>query len=235
MTDVAVRFGEADLTTCDREPIHIPGSIQPDGALLVVDRRTLAIEQAAGNTDELLGITIDEIVTFSVPDLVTSETETFIRSQLATPAALASPVIRLAVHSRHGSQPLDLTLHAVEGTAIIELEPARRTTTSAGDPIAQLKTLMAAIQSTASVDECCAAAATAMRAATGFDRAMVYRFLPDGSGVVAAEDATVGLSRFWDCTIPHRIFPSRPVSFIGATGCAQSPRSITSPRPWCRQ
>ena len=24
-----------DLTTCDREPIHIPGSIQPHGYLLV--------------------------------------------------------------------------------------------------------------------------------------------------------------------------------------------------------
>ena len=31
-----------DLTNCDREPIHIPGSIQPHGALLAVD----AIERA---------------------------------------------------------------------------------------------------------------------------------------------------------------------------------------------
>ncbi|MGN6725364.1 MAG: hypothetical protein ACTHLZ_05570, partial [Tepidisphaeraceae bacterium] len=26
-----------DLTNCDREPIHIPGSIQPHGALLVLN------------------------------------------------------------------------------------------------------------------------------------------------------------------------------------------------------
>jgi light-regulated signal transduction histidine kinase (bacteriophytochrome) len=31
MTQPAVKFGEADLNTCDREPIHIPGSIQPHG------------------------------------------------------------------------------------------------------------------------------------------------------------------------------------------------------------
>ena len=38
-------FGQADLTTCDREPIHIPGSIQPHGVLLVVDREDFSIRQ----------------------------------------------------------------------------------------------------------------------------------------------------------------------------------------------
>ena len=32
MTDATV-----DLTACDREPIHIPGAIQPHGLMLVVD------------------------------------------------------------------------------------------------------------------------------------------------------------------------------------------------------
>jgi two-component system, chemotaxis family, sensor kinase Cph1 len=209
VTDVAVRFGEADLTTCDREPIHIPGSIQPHGVLLVFDRGSLAIEQAAGNTAALLGIAVEEIVGLSVPDIVAPETEAFIRSQLGAPATLVAPIIRLEVRSRRGSQLLDLTLHAVEATAIIELELARRTTTSAGDPIAQLKSLMAAIQSTVGVEECCAAAATAMRAATGFDRAMVYRFLPDGSGVVAAEEATQGLESFLGLHYPASDIPKQ--------------------------
>ena len=50
MNQATVRFGEADLTTCDREPIHIPGSIQPHGVLLVLDRQTRTIEQVAGDT-----------------------------------------------------------------------------------------------------------------------------------------------------------------------------------------
>ena len=56
MGDEAVRFGEADLTTCDREPIHIPGSIQPHGMLLVVDRKALTVEQMAGDARSLLGV-----------------------------------------------------------------------------------------------------------------------------------------------------------------------------------
>jgi light-regulated signal transduction histidine kinase (bacteriophytochrome) len=45
-----VRFGEADLTSCDREPIHVPGSIQPHGVLIGLDPRTLEIVQVAGDT-----------------------------------------------------------------------------------------------------------------------------------------------------------------------------------------
>lgn len=209
MSDVAVRFGEADLTTCDREPIHIPGSIQPHGVLLVLDRQTLTVEQVAGDTTSLLGIGLERIVGTLVSVLFDAETHAFVKAQLAAPATLVAPIIRLEVRPLIGSLPLDLTLHAVDRTAIIELERAQRTTTSAGDPIAQLKTLVAAVQSTASVDECCAAAAKVMRVATGFDRAMVYRFLKDGSGVVAAEDASAGLESFLGLHYPASDIPKQ--------------------------
>ena len=133
-----VRFGEADLTTCDREPIHIPGSIQPHGVLLVIDRQGLAIEQVAGDTRFLLGIDPDRVPGLSVSTLLENDTEAFVNAQLSTAAAFVPPVMRLGVRSRSGLLPLDLTLHAMERTAIIELEPARRTMTGSGDPIAQL-------------------------------------------------------------------------------------------------
>ena len=44
-----------DLTTCDQERIHIPGAIQPHGALLVIDPVSETILQVAGDTDGLLG------------------------------------------------------------------------------------------------------------------------------------------------------------------------------------
>jgi light-regulated signal transduction histidine kinase (bacteriophytochrome) len=209
MSDDAIRFGEVDLTTCDREPIHIPGSIQPHGVLLVVDRQGLAIEQAAGDTRLLLGIDPQRVLELSVAKLLDTEAEGFVNAQLDAQARFVAPITRLGVRSRSGSLPLDLTLHAVDRTALLELEPARRTMTSAGDPIAQLKTLLAAVQVTASVDESCAAAATAMRTATGFDRAMVYRFLPDLSGVIVAEDARAGLESFLGLHYPASDIPQQ--------------------------
>jgi light-regulated signal transduction histidine kinase (bacteriophytochrome) len=35
-----VELPAPDLTNCDREPIHIPGSIQPHGVVLVLDQAT---------------------------------------------------------------------------------------------------------------------------------------------------------------------------------------------------
>ncbi|MDZ7680880.1 MAG: hypothetical protein U5J63_03995 [Fodinibius sp.] len=40
---------------CESEPIHIPGSIQPQGALLAVDRDNGEVLQASLNTEQYLG------------------------------------------------------------------------------------------------------------------------------------------------------------------------------------
>ena len=44
-----------DLSTCEREPIQIPGSIQPHGLLFVIDQSNDEILQAAGDAAQLLG------------------------------------------------------------------------------------------------------------------------------------------------------------------------------------
>jgi light-regulated signal transduction histidine kinase (bacteriophytochrome) len=177
--------------------------------LLVVDRQNLVVEQVAGDSMLLLGAKPEDVVGEQVARLLAGEAAEFVRTQLGASAAFVAPTMRLSVRSNRGLQTLDLTLHAVGRTAILELEQARRTQTSAGDPIAQLKTLAAAIQRTSSVEECSVAAAIAMRAATGFDRAMVYRFLPDGSGVVTAEDATPGLESFLGLHYPASDIPKQ--------------------------
>ena len=39
-----------DTTGCEREPIHIPGAIQPHGALIALTTPGLVVVQAAGQT-----------------------------------------------------------------------------------------------------------------------------------------------------------------------------------------
>jgi chemotaxis family two-component system sensor kinase Cph1 len=209
MNETVVKFGEADLTTCDREPIHIPGSIQPHGVLLVLDRQSQIVEQVAGDCKAMLGVEPMRILGAAMSELLEQDIDSFVRAQLASPSLSIAPLMRLGVRSRCGAPPLDLTLQAAGGTAIIELEPARRADTSVADPIEQLKSLLAAVQGTSTLQECCSAAAIAMRAATGFDRAMVYRFLPNGSGIVAAEDANSGLESFLGLHYPASDIPKQ--------------------------
>nr|WP_294566517.1 GAF domain-containing protein [uncultured Rhodopila sp.] len=50
MTDSRADAGAYDLTNCDREPIHIPGSVLPHGALPASDPDDLRIVHAGGDT-----------------------------------------------------------------------------------------------------------------------------------------------------------------------------------------
>ena len=49
-------FGTANLSNCEREQIHLAGSIQPHGALLVVSASDPIIVQASDNAAAYLGI-----------------------------------------------------------------------------------------------------------------------------------------------------------------------------------
>jgi light-regulated signal transduction histidine kinase (bacteriophytochrome) len=203
----AIRFGEADLSTCDREPIHIPGSIQPHGVMLVMDRTQRRIEQVAGDTRALLGLSQEQLLDQPIAELLDADSTRFVSEQLNLSSSAVAALTRLGVNAGGTTIPLDLTLQALDQTVVLELEPTQRTNSGGGDPIAQLKALLAVVQVTASVDESCAAAAAALRAVTGFDRAMVYRFLPDESGEVVAEDARPGLESFLGLHYPASDIP----------------------------
>ena len=53
-------FGQADLTNCERELIHLSGSVQPHGLLLVLSEPDLIVVQASSNVDALLGLEVWE-------------------------------------------------------------------------------------------------------------------------------------------------------------------------------
>ncbi len=81
MTALKLRYGlrrwmaeyiikQADLTNCDREPIHIPGAILPHGAMFFIDPITLRVLQVAGDTETLYGIRGDNLLGLSLDSLL---------------------------------------------------------------------------------------------------------------------------------------------------------------------
>lgn len=66
-TDNGVEKLGLDLTLCDSEPIHIPGSIQPHGLLLIADAKSLTVVAGAGALEnrldvDWLGKPLDELL-----------------------------------------------------------------------------------------------------------------------------------------------------------------------------
>ncbi|MBX9609461.1 MAG: GAF domain-containing protein [Gammaproteobacteria bacterium] len=209
MSDMNPQFGQADLTTCDREPIHIPGSIQPHGVLLVVDREDFSIQQYAGDTRFMIGVEPNRLSQVPLPALFDQNTVLLMAQRLHVPHTLVLPTVIFGISARTGALPLDATIHACANQAFIELEPARRSITASGDPLAQVKTMLAALSASNSVEETCEVAAHQVRETIGFDRVSVYRFLPDGSGVVIAEDRGDAIEGFLGLHFPISDIPQQ--------------------------
>ncbi len=209
MTTEEIRFGQVDLTTCDREPIHIPGSIQPHGVLLVVNRDDLGIVQYAGNTRFFLGVEPDRVLECTLSDVFEQPMLTSLVDHLRASTLSVEPIILLNLTTHSGQLTLTAALHAQGEHAIIELEPARSSRTASGDPLAQVKTMLAVLQSAQDVETCCRTAAAQVRAAIGFSRVMVYQFLHDGSGKVIVEDKEDSLNSFLDLHYPASDIPQQ--------------------------
>ncbi|GEO37957.1 signal transduction histidine kinase [Skermanella aerolata] len=206
MTAGEARFGKVDLTSCDREPIHIPGSIQAHGALLVVGGEDLVIRQFAGDTCLLLDVEPARLRSLTLADLFDDQVLDRIAGRPLAPVP-GLPAVLLGMMPRSGALPLDVTLHTQGSFSIIELEPAQRGAVPVGNPLSQVRAMLAALQSSDGFEACCTAAAIQMRSALGFDRVMVYQFLHDGSGRVVAESKADRLDGFLDLHYPASDIP----------------------------
>src|SRR5687767_3342530 len=92
MTETIPAFGQVDLTNCDREPIHIPGSIQAHGVLLAFDMETLEVVQVAGDTERLLGVSHGAALGGGIGALLGDAELARLRARLDRGAAVPRPL-----------------------------------------------------------------------------------------------------------------------------------------------
>lgn len=116
-------FGTLDLTTCDREPIHIPGSIQPHGVLLSLDPERFTILQRAGDVECVLGTTKDPLGQPLEAIFGEAEVSAAIRGLLADPVPATRPMFAFETVLRHNTEVLDAIAHVSDDVVVLELEP----------------------------------------------------------------------------------------------------------------
>jgi light-regulated signal transduction histidine kinase (bacteriophytochrome) len=195
-------FGQADLTNCERELIHLAGSVQPHGLLLALREPGLRIIQASANTQALLGLAAQSLLDQAVAELG-GDIHACIKRAREQPADLSEPAPLCCSMRAHG-EPRDFegTMHRVSspdgersGTVLlVELEPVRATHAQAqtvdlsGNPLREL--LGAAVQrlsAASTVGTLADGVVRCFRDMLGYDRVMVYKFDPDGHGKIIAE------------------------------------------------
>lgn len=190
-----------DLTTCDREPIHHIGAIQPVGFLVAVSA-DWSVSRISANAANYLGRPTAELLGASLRDIIERDAIHLIRNRLTSLQGADAVERAFSVQLRPGPDRFDLAIHRVEQTIVIEAEPSEPADgLNAGTMV---RSMLARMQGQASLAR---EAARLIKGLTGFDRVMIYRFHPDGSGEVIAERVIPGLEPFLGLRYPAEDIP----------------------------
>ncbi|RYU78795.1 ATP-binding protein [Hymenobacter persicinus] len=184
-TDESLLGAEINLTNCDREPIHIPGLIQPYGFLLCLHETTHRIVQASENTLERIGVAASDLVGGTLDQLLgparLAEIEQLLPTLTTDARLLGSRLDHVA-----GQPFYKIILHRYDQLLWLEFEPVDENAVPQLD-LPFLNNALGQMLGATRVLEFCQYAVEQVRAITGFDRVAIYRFAPDESGEVIAE------------------------------------------------
>jgi chemotaxis family two-component system sensor kinase Cph1 len=170
-----------DLTECVREPIHRLGGVQSYGALVALDGDRIAV--ASANAGAMLGV--EPLIGASLTQLLTGE-------QMATLSKLVDAdtgQTAMMPIELPGQRRFDVTVHRSEDLLVLEFEPAGPVVNEFAVFYAPIRQALVRLQRAGTVAEACQAAVREIRAFTGYDRVVAYRFESfDGPGEVIAEE-----------------------------------------------
>jgi chemotaxis family two-component system sensor kinase Cph1 len=199
-----------DIESCAREPIHIPGAIQPHGVLLVLSVPNLQIMQVSENCDLILGIPTEFLLGKGLSSFLDAAQMARVQFALQAADPAENNPVRLELLSRHEAGRLDGVVHSHDGLYILELEPSLPPQQSYFldfyRNIAKCTDRLYAAQSMRAVLN---EAANGVRQITGFDRVMIYRFMENGDGEVLAESKRSDVEPYLGLRYPASDIPEQ--------------------------
>ena len=198
---------ELAISNCNREPIHIPGCIQPFGALIATDQKLEYVSHASTNLEAFLGVSGQDALGQAVPAILNEQVTHNLRNVAGYPTITSQ---RECVGSYViGHQTFDVSLHRSDNHYLIELEkiPAENPQNQAAFVKARL--LLARLQETTDTSSLLQLAVKDLQRVTGFDRVMAYQFLPDGAGEVVAEVKNDDLDPYLGLRYPASDIPEQ--------------------------
>ena len=188
-----------DLDQCAREPIHIPGAIQPHGCLIALEPGTLLVQQVSANVEAFLGIPPAALLGRPLgPGLAQQAVES----------------IRQALSALQGHDPVpvplpgsrfEAMLHEHGGLAILEIESSF--SGSVAGSSFDLDRAIRRLSTSEDLRELVRVTAEVVAGLSGFDRVVVYRFDEDDHGEVVAEVCADGLDPYLGLHFPESDIP----------------------------
>jgi len=200
LTDFTPIASEEELSRCADEPIHIPGAIQPHGVLLALAEPGLVISQVSANSESLLGLAPARLLNRPLREVLGRAQTDRVEAALGACGGTDTVPFELTVEGTR----FEAGVHRHQGMAILELEAvAEAVAGEAGILSRALRRLQAAN----GLEQLCAIAVEEVRALTGFDRVVAYRFDADAHGQVIAEARDPAMEPFLGLHFPASDIP----------------------------
>lgn len=201
------------LAACSREPIHIPGAIQPNGALLVLDETDLSVLQRSANCESFCGWT--------------PEGHGELAEALRAVLEHGDPALQSPVRLKIGGRAFDASVHRHGGVLIVEIEKPEH----AASVHRRLQKVFAELRETAGFGEFYERAARFIGELTGFERVMVYKFDADWHGEVVGEHLSAAVDSYLGHHFPASDIPTQARELYAKSWLRLIPDATYTPVP----
>lgn len=193
-----------DLTNCDREPIHVPGSIQPIGFLIAVTKDWL-VARVSLNVADFLGCRPERMIGRPIAEFLLARAVHDLRNRVGILRG-ADAVERLFACELIKGARFDVAVHLSGPFIILEAEPGMD---AHEDTTGTVRSMIARLDLAPDEVAFYREGARQVRALLGFDRVMVYKFDGDGSGEVVGEVCKSGIGTFKGLRYPASDIPQQ--------------------------
>lgn len=165
-------------TSCDKEPVHIPGAIQPFGVLLVLNEKFEVIQYSL-NAQDALGIPLDPSIPAPLSKWLTPKSFQALQEHvLEQDFDRVEPFVADFISNSQKPQ-WNGFLHRYQGQLILELEDiAPEKEVNLSELSLKLRKAITKVQLATSVQSLCEITAQEIKDMTTFDGVMIYFFSP---------------------------------------------------------
>lgn len=194
--------GEVDLTNCASEPIHIPGSIQPHGFLLGLDK-DYNVTYCSQNINTYLDMQPQDVLGKNIHEFTSEDEFNRLKSYIETFDKDQSP----AFVFHYKNEEFNMLLHQSGETIVLEIEPFPDGSMPLPNLYAQMRNFVSFMEESYDLQELCNYIAVETRKITGYDRVMIYRFDNEYNGEVFAEAKRDDIEPYLGLNYPHTDIP----------------------------
>ena len=195
-----------ELTECDREKIHNIAAVQPFGGLIALNADWFVSHRSL-NCADLLGLEENPEIGQEISAYLQPHALEKLREALGRMVQIDQVERLFGLRLTQGGELFDVAVHTNRGSIIIEFEPHAEADYS--NHLSMIGPALSRLEGQKDITSMSENAAVIARELLGYDRVMVYRFHPDQSGEVIAEDRREDLEPYLGLRYPQADIPQQ--------------------------